>query len=325
MEQNVDKQRCEAREVKKRIAVVTLGVKLADEVRGYTRFRKIAQLLVEAGFEVDLVTSSFQHWDKAHRDVTREVYSQLPYRVVFIDEPGYSRNLDLKRIASHRVAAKNLEAHFQANRGRYSLIYSEIPPNDMALCCARFAQEEGIPYVADINDLWPEAMRMAIDVPVLSDIAFFPFARDAKKVYRLLDAAVGTSDEYAARPGLDRSEPYRHITVYVGNDLAAFDEGAARFAEEVCAFALSIVHQRVGGRIFYRRIDASRLSPVDRVETYRVVHLLIVQPYCFLQRVHGGGIGYYHSIVHCIIGMTRCSSAQLIGHTRARHHKHDDR
>ena len=71
MEQNVDKQRCEAREVKKRIAVVTLGVKLADEVRGYTRFRKIAQLLVEAGFEVDLVTSSFQHWDKAHRDVTR--------------------------------------------------------------------------------------------------------------------------------------------------------------------------------------------------------------------------------------------------------------
>ena len=234
MEQNVDKQRCEAREVKKRIAVVTLGVKLADEVRGYTRFRKIAQLLVEAGFEVDLVTSSFQHWDKAHRDVTREVYSQLPYRVVFIDEPGYSRNLDLKRIASHRVAAKNLEAHFQANRGRYSLIYSEIPPNDMALCCARFAQEEGIPYVADINDLWPEAMRMAIDVPVLSDIAFFPFALDAKKVYRLLDAAVGTSDEYAARPGLDRSEPYRHITVYVGNDLAAFDEGAARFAEEVC-------------------------------------------------------------------------------------------
>lgn len=234
MEQNVDMQRRDVRGAPKRVAVVTLGVKLADEVRGYTRFRKIAQLLVEAGFEVDLITSSFQHWDKAHRDVTREVYSQLPYRVVFVDEPGYSRNLDLRRIASHRIASKNLDAHFRASRGRYSLIYSEIPPNDMALCCARFAKAEGIPYVADINDLWPEAMRMAIDIPVLSGIAFYPFARDAKKVYRLLDAAVGTSDEYAARPGLDRSDPYRHITVYVGNDLAAFDEGAARFAEEVC-------------------------------------------------------------------------------------------
>lgn len=37
---------------------------------------------------------------------------------------------------------------------------------------------------------------------------------------------VGTSDEYAARPAKDRARPYPKATVYVGNDLAAFDEGA---------------------------------------------------------------------------------------------------
>ena len=92
----------------KRLAVVTMGVKLGDETRGYTRFRFLSELLAREGFEVDLITSSFQHWDKAHRDTSKACYRNLPYNVVFIDEPGYTKNLDLTRIRSHRVAAKNL-------------------------------------------------------------------------------------------------------------------------------------------------------------------------------------------------------------------------
>lgn len=216
-----------------RIAVVTMGVKLADETRGYTRFRFLSELLVREGFDVDLITSSFQHWDKAHRDTSRACYRELPYRVVFIDEPGYKRNLDLGRIASHRVAAKNLRRHFEGARGAYDLAYAEIPPNDVARVCAEWAHEQGIPFVADINDLWPEAMRMVVNVPVVSDVAFYPFARDAKAVYRLLSAAVGTSDEYAARPEKDRTAPYERRTVYVGNNLVVFDEGARAHAAEV--------------------------------------------------------------------------------------------
>ena len=211
---------------RKRIAVVTMGVKLGDETRGYTRFRFLSEMLTQHGFDVDLITSSFQHWEKAHRDTSKACYQGLPYDIVFIDEPGYQKNLDLSRIRSHHQAAKNLRAHFNATQGRYSLIYSEIPPNDVARVCAEFADEQHIPFVADINDLWPEAMRMVVDVPVVSDIAFYPFARDAKVVYQLLSGAVGTSDEYTARPAADRTEPYRHETVYVGNDLQAFDEGA---------------------------------------------------------------------------------------------------
>ena len=87
--------------------------------------------------------------------------------------------------------------------------------------------------MADINDLWPEAMRMVVDIPVISDIAFHPFARDAKKVYRLLSAAVGTSNEYASRPEKDRTEPYPRITVYVGNDLKKFDAGVTAHKGEI--------------------------------------------------------------------------------------------
>ena len=227
----------EGRTRKRRIAVVTQGVKLGDETRGYTRFRFLAELLAREGFEVDLITSTFQHWDKAQRDTTRACYQGLPYRIRFVYEPGYKRNLDLARINSHRVFARNLRglfaSRFADNAYAYDLIYSEIPPNDMARACAEVAAAHRIPYIADINDLWPEAMRMAVDVPVLSDIAFSPFARDAKRTYELMSAAVGTSDEYAARPAADRDRPYEKRTVYVGNQLALFDEGAGNHAEEV--------------------------------------------------------------------------------------------
>ncbi len=210
-----------------------MGVKLGDETRGYTRFRFLSELLAHEGFAVDLITSSFQHWEKAQRDCSKACYQDLPYRVVFIDEPGYTKNLDLGRILSHRVAAKNLRAHFERTAGTYDLIYAEIPPNDVARACAEAANALHIPFVADINDLWPEAMRMVVDVPVVSDLAFFPFARDAKRVYQLLAAAVGTSDEYAARPAKDREKPYPRATVYVGNDLASFDAGAREHAADV--------------------------------------------------------------------------------------------
>ena len=217
----------------KHIALVTMGVKLGDEKRGYTRFRFLSGLLVAHGYKVDLITSSFQHWDKKQRDCSKSCYQNHPYKIIFIEEPGYTRNLDLSRIKSHAKAAKNLGNYLKASGSTYDLIYCEIPPNDVARVCAEYAYEQNIPFVADINDLWPEAMRMVMDVPFLSDVAFYPFTRDAKRVYTLLSGAVGTSDEYAARPKKDRAKPYLQETVYVGNDIVAFDAGALLHHSEI--------------------------------------------------------------------------------------------
>ena len=109
----------------KRLAVVTMGVKLGDETRGYTRFRFLSELLAREGFEVDLITSSFQHWDKAHRDTSKACYRNLPYNVVFIDEPGYTKNLDLTRIRSHRVPSPKRSSTNPARTAR------------SWICCAR--------------------------------------------------------------------------------------------------------------------------------------------------------------------------------------------
>ena len=207
-----------------KIAVITMGVRLNGE-KGYTRFRYICEFLADAGYQVDLITTTFQHWEKAQRDVEKIKADSYRFGIKFIYEPGYRKNVDLRRIRSHRIAAKNLTALLE-REGDYDLLYAEIPPNDVALAAAEFAQRRGIPFVADVNDLWPEAMRMVLDIPVFSDILFYPLKRDAEKVYRLVSGVIGTSDEYRDRPFRNQDRPVPSETVYVGNELSVFDAGA---------------------------------------------------------------------------------------------------
>ncbi|GAA0796596.1 glycosyltransferase [Faecalicatena orotica] len=208
----------------KKIAVITMGVRLNGE-KGYTRFRYLCDFLTDAGYQVDLITTTFQHWEKAQRDIEKIKNEDYKFGIKFIYEPGYKKNVDLKRIQSHKTAAKNLTELLE-KEGGYDLLYAEIPPNDVALAAAEYAKRKGIPFVADVNDLWPEAMRMVLDIPVISPILFYPLQRDAEKVYSLVSGVIGTSDEYRDRPFQNQSRSVPKATVYVGNEIAVFDKGA---------------------------------------------------------------------------------------------------
>lgn len=214
-----------------KVAVITMGIRLDDE-KGYTRFRSVCEFLADAGYQVDLITTTFQHWEKAQRDLEKIKNEKYKFGVKFIYEPGYKKNIDLRRIYSHRIAAKNL-MNLLEKEGDYDLLYAEIPPNDVALAAAEYAKKKGIPFVADVNDLWPEAMRMIIDIPVISDIIFYSLLRDAEKVYRLASGVIGTSDEYRDRPFKRRNRDIPRETVYVGNELTVFDAGAAQRTAEI--------------------------------------------------------------------------------------------
>lgn len=217
--------------MRKRIAVITMGVKLNNE-KGYSRFRYLSDFLSDAGYDVDLITTTFQHWEKAQRDMEKIEKESYKFRLKFIYEPGYKKNVDLRRIKSHRIAAKNLTELLE-REGDYDLIYCEIPPNDVALAAAEYARKKRIPFVPDVNDLWPEAMHMVLDIPVVSSILFYPLKRDAEKVYALVSGIIGTSDEYRDRPLKNQKLSVPKATVYVGNEIREFDEGVERFSGEI--------------------------------------------------------------------------------------------
>lgn len=212
-----------------KIAVITQAVKLADEAAGLNRTSYIAELLAKEGYEVDLLTSTFQHWEKRRRNIVDPKYHELPYKVIFIDEPGYSSNINLRRVHSQNVFSKNLRMYLERYGTDYDLIWCKIPPNNIAAAAGSFAREHDIPFIVDINDLWPEAMKMVVDVPVLSDFVFSNFVRDAAIAYASASGVVGTSNEYAWRCMQD----IPHRTVYVGVDIDRFDDGIRKYGADV--------------------------------------------------------------------------------------------
>mgnify|MGYP004517152291 FL=1 len=217
---------------KKRIAIYTQDAKLGNEVKGATRYVYLATLLHEQGYDVDFITSGFQHWEKRQRDVEHFDAGTDAYTIRFIEEPFYPKNMCPQRIWAHHVVAKRVSEYFDEHHD-YDLIYCQIPPNDVAREIGKAAQKFNIPFVVDVNDLWPEAFRVALDVPVLSDILFSPFYRQAKAVYQMADAVVGTSDEYRERGLRDARSGIPSETVYVGNQLCEFDAGVAANASQI--------------------------------------------------------------------------------------------
>ena len=214
------------------IALISIDTRLPGEVGGIDRFPYLANLLCERGHNVDLITSSFQHWQKQHHALTSPAYNETPYRIMFVDQPGYGRNICFSRIYAHRVAARNIIDYLEGRNpyitppeDGYDLLYVNIPPNNIAYAVAKFAEEHNVPIIGDVNDLWPEAMRMVLDVPLVSNLLFLPFTRQANGTYNRLTSIVGTSGEYA-----EHYRKYVHDkqlpteTVYVGIDVAAFDE-----------------------------------------------------------------------------------------------------
>ena len=217
---------------KKRIAIYTQDAKLGNEVKGATRYVYLATLLHEHGYDVDFITSGFQHWEKRQRDVEHFDAGTDAYTIRFIEEPFYPKNMCPQRIWAHHVVAKRVSEYFDEHHD-YDLIYCQIPPNDVAREIGKAAHKFNIPFVVDVNDLWPEAFRVALDVPVFSDILFAPFYRQAKAVYQMADAVVGTSDEYRERGLRDARSGIPSETVYVGNQLCEFDAGVTAHASQI--------------------------------------------------------------------------------------------
>ncbi|MDR1016357.1 MAG: glycosyltransferase family 4 protein [Coriobacteriales bacterium] len=197
-----------------RIALASLSVKLPGEDRGYSRYRSLAEILTAVGFEVTLITSTFQHWYKAQRIQTS--FTGLPYRIAEVFEPGYKRNIDLRRLRSHHIAAVNICTYFRKHQ--FDLIVVETPPHDFALACTSAALKQGIPCIVDINDLWPEAMQARFDPPLLGRIGYAPIRRAAKRCFSQASAIVGTSDGYANYPERRYGIVKPHLTVYVGSE-----------------------------------------------------------------------------------------------------------
>ena len=189
--------------------------------KGNNRFNYLANLFAKNGFDVELVTSDFSHNKKVKRE--KEISEDLSYKVTFIKEPVYKKNVSLKRFYSHYIMAKNLKKYLES-RKKPSAIYCSVPSLDIAATAAKYAKANNIKFIIDVQDLWPEAFQMVFNVPIISNIIFYPMKKKADYIYKAADEIVAVSETYKNRALKSSKKVEKGRVVFLGTELGKFDE-----------------------------------------------------------------------------------------------------
>lgn len=207
--------------MKKKILIIANFTKLPWE-KGNSRFPYIIDLIDKEKYDVELVTSSFSHEDKRQREKQPEEM-KLDYKITLIEETGYKKNVSLRRFYSHHIFAKNVEKHL-GNIERPDVIYCAVPSLAVAKVAAKYAENNDINFIIDIQDLWPEAFKMVFNIPVISDIIFYPMKKTADYIYSKANSIVAVSKTYANRAAIVNKNFDKKLSVFLGTDLEKFDK-----------------------------------------------------------------------------------------------------
>lgn len=194
------------------------------------RFFYLAKMLMRAvrnemrNDSVEIITSSFNHASKSQR---KDPMNEWPFRITCIDEPGYPKNICLKRFFSHYVWGINVMNYLKKRDRRPSVIYCAVPSLTGPNLIARYCEKENIRFVIDIQDLWPEAFQMIVNIPVISNVAYAPFKVLANGIYKRADYICAVSDTYGQRAACVNKKTKSATTVFLGTELETFDRYAS--------------------------------------------------------------------------------------------------
>lgn len=192
---------------------------------GNNRFNYIANLLGnKKENKIELITTQFSHKFKKLRNIKEEELKVLNYKLTMIKEPGYKKNISLKRFFSHYIFSKNLKKYLKTIKIMPDVIYCAIPTLNTAKVVAEFAKKNNIRFILDIQDLWPEAFKMVFNIPFISDIIFLPMEIKANNIYKKADSIVAVSNTYLERAKKINKKSAKNIVVFLGTNLEEFDK-----------------------------------------------------------------------------------------------------
>lgn len=182
------------------------------------RFLHLYRFLRERGHQVTVFTSSFSHGSKTSRQTSCRDF-------VLVSEPGYHLNVSLRRYLSHRRLAANLRNTFhELGRPAPDCLYVGFPSIDVARVALTHARQNSICSVLDVQDLWPEGLRVAFRrlPPGLFDLCTSWLRRQADEIFRMADLVWAVSRTYADRVSRATDAPV-HVA-YLGTDLEAIQK-----------------------------------------------------------------------------------------------------
>ena len=110
------------------------------------RFCYLADLLCKDN-DVEIITSSFFHVTKTQRNGFTH---KKPYKVTLINEPGYRKNVSIKRFYSHYIWGKKVEKYIH-KRKVPDVIYCAIPSLTAANRLSKYCKSKDIRFILDYS------------------------------------------------------------------------------------------------------------------------------------------------------------------------------
>lgn len=186
-----------------------------------SRFVYLAKLFAKSDENnVEIITSDFNHIKKEKFNKVGELTG---IKITACHEPGYPKNVCLKRFNSHKKLSKNIKEYLEKRR-KPDIIYCAIPSLAVGKIVAQYAEKNGVRFVIDIQDLWPEAFKMVFKIPLLSNAIFYPMKRQANYIYKCADDIIAVSETYCNRALKVNKKVKKGLSVFLGTDLNYFDE-----------------------------------------------------------------------------------------------------
>lgn len=207
--------------INKKIIIISQFTSIPGE-NELGRFRYLINLLDKEKFKIEFITTNFYHRDKVHRKYNTDI--KTDYKFTMLNEPGYKKNVSLKRFYSHYLLSKELKKYLENVEEKPDIIYCAVPSLDVAKVAAKFAKENNIRFIIDVQDLWPEAFKMVFKIPIISDLILYPMEKQADYIYSKADDIVAVSDTYAERAVKVNKKYKNKISVFLGTDLDYFDK-----------------------------------------------------------------------------------------------------
>lgn len=247
----------------KHIAIIDHYSQTPEEP-GNNRFIYLAQLLCKKEYAVEIITTDFAHKTKKTRTVTPELFAHLPYKFTMLREPGYPKNVCLQRFYSHYIFGRQLQKYLQSIE-KPDLVYVAVPSLDVGRVAAEYCKKNGIPFMVDIQDMWPEAFKLVFNIPVLSDLVFAPMTAIANRFYAQADKIVAVSETYKERGLKNCKNDKDGLCIYLGTDLCEFDKNADSIPVEKPTNELWVAYVGTLGHSYNIEIilDALNLLPEE--------------------------------------------------------------
>lgn len=181
-------------------------------------------------YRVTLVTSSFRHWTKLHRDRQSPNLADLPFELVLLDEPGYQRHVSFARFWSHRRFHDEFKTWLltELEAGvRFDLIYSAFPLISTNLTLGKLKSQYGYKLVIDVQDIWPDSIFVALPFLAKAPYLLSPIRAKAYQAYGYADGLIAVSKTYLAVARRHCPKTPGQVT-YLGSDYQMIETAPAR-------------------------------------------------------------------------------------------------